>query len=227
MKKNTSIIIISLFTVVTSILLLLLVNKTINSKAEEEKDVIASSDTKEIMKIEDEKEITYLINDKSNDLSYSWTFKKDSEYNKSVKENLIINLDLGLNIDTNNSVEKIDNIITKKEKTVISFTHHGKLPTKATVRINVNDKYKDGEKLYLYYLNEETGNIEFIDKGINVQNGYVEFKIDHCSSYFLTASIVQEAVNNPKNINLVIIIMVVVVISLVAVTLFQSGRKRK
>ncbi|MEG2457840.1 MAG: hypothetical protein RSB41_03010 [Bacilli bacterium] len=227
MKKNTSIIIISLFTVVTSILLLLLVNKTINSKAKEEKDVIASSDTKEIMKIEDEKEITYLINDKSNDLSYSWTFKKDSEYNKSVKENLIINLDLGLNIDTNNSVEKIDNIITKKEKTVISFTHHVKLPTKATVRINVNDKYKDGEKLYLYYLNEETGNIEFIDKGINVQNGYVEFKIDHCSSYFLTASIVQEAVNNPKNINLVIIIMVVVVISLVAVTLFQSGRKRK
>ena len=52
---------------------------------------------------------------------------------------------------------------------------------------------------------------------IKVKDGYVEFSIDHCSDYFLTAAIVQEAVGNPKNINYIIIGLLVVVLLLVAV----------
>ena len=118
----------------------------------------------------------------------------------------------------------LHDIVSNQDKLVISFEHHGALPSKAKIKLDVSDKYSNGESLYLYYLNEEKGQIEYIKKDIIVKNGYVEFEIDHCSDYFLTSSIVQDAVNNPKNINLIIVVMVVVIIVLIAATLFQNKK---
>ncbi len=116
-------------------------------------------------------------------------------------------------------------MIKNKDALLINFDYHGLLPTKANVEINVDGKYKDGDSLYLYYINEEKSQIEYIDRNLIVRNGLVDFEIDHCSNYFLTASIVQDAVNNPKNINLIIVVMVIVIIVLIAATLFQNKKK--
>ena len=120
--------------------------------------------------------------------------------------------------------KNLDSLVTNEDKLIVSFEHHGKLPTKAKVKIDVSDKYTNGSMLYLYYLNEEERQVEYIDKGLSVINGKVEFEIEHCSNYFLTASIVQDAVNNPKNVNLIIIVMVVVIIVLIGATLFQNKK---
>ena len=60
---------------------------------------------------------------------------------------------------------------------------------------------------------------------LEVNNGYVEFNIDHCSNYFLTAAVVNDAVNNPKSVNYIIIGLGVIVFILIAVTLSQSKNK--
>ena len=60
--------------------------------------------------------------------------------------------------------------------------------------------------------------IEYITRDGEVKNGYVEFQIEHCSDYFLTAAIVNDAVNNPKSVNFIIIGLIVVVFILIAVT---------
>ncbi len=226
MKKNTSIIIVFALTLIVAILLIFLITeKKQNLETEETNQYIASSNIKEIKKVESDREITYIIEDHANNLTYSWTFEKNEEYMNSIKENIKLEMDLGLDIITNSTNTTIDKLVSNDDKLIIEFSHHGQLPTKATIRLQVGQKYADGEKLYLYYLNEETNKIEFISDEIFVTNGYVEFSIDHCSSYFLTATIVQEAVNNPKNVNIVIAVMGIVIIILIASMLFNKSDK--
>jgi len=82
----------------------------------------------------------------------------------------------------------------------------------------------NGQKLYLYYYNDENDTIEYIAHNIKVVDGYIDFEIDHCSDYILTTTIVNSAVNNPKNMNYIIVGMVIVVIGLAAVTVFKTKR---
>ena len=107
---------------------------------------------------------------------------------------------------------------------IISFDYHGALPLKSTVRINVSNKFKNGDSLYLYYYNPDNDGIEYIAHNVDVKNGYVEFQIEHCSDYFLTAAVVNDAVNNPESVNYIIIGLIVIVFILVAITLIQSKK---
>ena len=223
MKKNGSIIIISLLIIVIIGLIIYIV-KDINYNKTLEKNIISQNTIINMTKTETNDEVTYEIINKKKNLTYSWTFKKDDNYKTALKDKMEIDINMGLNILTNIENETLNNMVDNQDKLVIAFEHHGELPTNAKIKIDVSDKYKDGEKLYLYYLNEEKNLIEYIDNNLPVKDGYVEFEIEHCSNYFLTASIVQDAVGNPKNINLIIIVMVVVIIVLIAATLFQNKK---
>ncbi len=222
MKKNYSIIIISLLVVMVICLLYLLLKKKPESLTP--KNIIATNEVVSITKTELSDSVVYEVIDNQKGLTYSWTFEKNEAINKSLKENMEIDVNLNLNVLTSLKNSELDSKVTNEDKLIVSFEHHGKLPSKAKISLNVNGKYKNGEKLYLYYYNEEEGQIEFIEKDLTVKNGKVEFEIDHCSNYLLTGSIVQDAVNNPKNINLIIIIMVVVIIVLIGATLFQNKK---
>lgn len=184
---------------------------------------INNNEPYKILKTEKTNEIIYNVIDYERNLTYSWSFLKD-DYTKPLADSLIMDINLRLNIDaiTNNT-----NIINEKvaeNKLIVSFDYHGELPTKATVRINVSDKFKNGDKLYLYYYNPELDQIEFMEKNILVKDGYAEFTIEHCSDYFLTGAVVNEAVGNPKSINYVIIALGAVVFILIAITLKQSKK---
>lgn len=166
----------------------------------------------------------YEIKDYERDLEYSWKFQKEENQNISVEDSLYIEEDLRLSLDADTKdTEKIKEEVSQ-DKLIITFDYHGDLPLDTTVKINVQDKFQNGEKLYLYYYNPELDQIEYIDHGVEVKNGYVEFQIDHCSDYFLTAAVVNDAVNNPQSINYIIIGLAVVVFILIAITLFQSKK---
>lgn len=224
MKKSWSLVVIS-FAV---ILLISLITYTFKTKKELEESKnykkIANNTVINISKTETGDEVIYDVIDNSKKLSYSWTFNKDEGYEKALKSNMELDLNLKLDVLTSLEDKNLDSLVTNEDKLIVSFEHHGKLPTKAKVKIDVSDKYTNGSMLYLYYLNEEERQVEYIDKGLSVINGKVEFEIEHCSNYFLTASIVQDAVNNPKNVNLIIIVMVVVIIVLIGATLFQNKK---
>ena len=166
----------------------------------------------------------YEIKDYERDLEYSWKFQKEENQNISVEDSLYIEEDLRLSLDADTKdTEKIKEEVSQ-DKLIITFDYHGDLPLDTTVKINVQDTFQNGEKLYLYYYNPELDQIEYIDHGVEVKNGYVEFQIDHCSDYFLTAAVVNDAVNNPQSINYIIIGLAVVVFILIAITLFQSKK---
>lgn len=222
MKKHLNIIVIATLSVLVCLLLIFLVKHKLDEKKQSE--YISEASGTKIMKVEGSKEITYVIEDYDKNLTYSWSFNKDENYKNALKDGMNLDIDLKLSVLTNEYNKSIEQKVSNDDKLIISFNHHGQLPSKATIRLQVNERFKDGKKLYLYYYNPEKDEIEFIDKGLVVKNGYVEFEIEHCSDYLLTASVVQEAVNNPKNINLVIVGMVVVVIVLVGTTLFQSKK---
>lgn len=168
-----------------------------------------------------EKEITedrVIVNIKEKDgsLYYSWSFKKEK-----IKDNTI---DLNFEISFNSPKEKeIDSKSEKnKDKMYLSFTHHGLLPSEATINVYVGNKYKEGEKLYLYYYNESTNEIEYVDKALKVKKGYVTFSIEHCSEYFLTGAVVNNAKGNPKTLNHIIVVLGLFIFGLACIMLFSK-----
>lgn len=178
-----------------------------------------------ILKTETSDSYYYEVKDTERDLEYSWRFLKEKDQNISVEDSLYIEEDLRLSLDADTMDTRTIHQMVNQEKLIISFDYHGALPLETSVRINVSDRFRDGENLYLYYYNPESDNIEYIAHNVKVQDGYVEFQIDHCSDYFLTAAVVNDAVNNPQSVNYIIIGLIVVVFILVAITLFQSKNK--
>lgn len=229
MKNNKALIIISILLCVTLIALGITISKLVTKNTEEETDksseVLANNSGTRIMKVESESYISYIVEDYERDLTYTWQFEKTNEFYNNVNENLEIDMNLRLSLDAYNEVTKDINNRVDQNKLIVTFDHHGKLPSNATVRVNVADRFKNGEDLYLYYYNEETSQIEYMEHHLEVHDGYVEFNIDHCSNYFLTAAVVNDAVNNPKSVNYIIIGLGVIVFILIAVTLSQSKNK--
>ena len=209
-KKHLCNITKAIFLVVLSFLLAL---ETTNAKAVS------------ILKTETSDSYYYEVKDTERDLEYSWRFLKEKDQNISVEDSLYIEEDLRLSLDADTMDTRTIHQMVNQEKLIISFDYHGALPLETSVRINVSDRFRDGENLYLYYYNPESDNIEYIAHNVKVQDVYVEFQIDHCSDYFLTAAVVNDAVNNPQSVNYIIIGLIVVVFILVAITLFQSKNK--
>lgn len=159
-------------------------------------------------------EIVIDLVEKDTGLSYSWSFDKSK-----IKEKIKLNF----NIDFESTKkEQIDNAAGDNDKIYLSFSHHGTLPTNTKIRVDVSSKFKNGERLYLYYYNEETNKAEFVADNIVVSDGYAEFEIDHCSEYFLTDAIVNDTVNNPRTINKIIIALFLLVMILMCYTLFRK-----
>jgi len=198
--------------------------KTVELERFSDNSVAYNNRKTKIEKLETRDYYYYKIEDYERNLIYSWQFEKDESKNISVEDSMYITEDLRLSLDANTSgANRITNKVDQK-KLIISFDYHGDLPLKTTVKIDVRDKFKNGESLYLYYYNPENDDIEYIMHNVEVMDGYVEFQIDHCSDYFLTAAVVNDAVNNPESVNYIIIGLIVVVFILIAVTLVQSKK---
>ena len=232
MKKKLQIFITIVFTAVTVSCLCTLglsslflpKTKTISLTDTFEPILAMENEKTKMTKTETKDYYYYEIKDYERDLEYSWKFQKEEDQKISIEDSLFIEEDLRLSLDAKTEdTEKINEEVDQN-KLIISFDYHGNLPLDTTVKVNVQDKFSNGEKLYLYYYNPELDQIEYIDHGVEVKNGYVEFHIDHCSDYFLTAAVVNDAVNNPQSINFIIIGLVVVVFILIAITLFQSKK---
>jgi len=198
--------------------------KTIELSQFQDNTVAYQNQKTKIEKTETKDYYYYSIEDYERNLSYSWQFEKEKNQNISVEDSLYITEDLRLSIDSKTSgADKIEDKVDQK-KLIISFDYHGALPLKTTVKINVANRFKNGESLYLYYYNPENDNIEYITHNVVVKDGFVEFQIEHCSDYFLTAAVVNDAVNNPESVNYIIIGLIAVVFILIAVTLIQSKK---
>ena len=175
---------------------------------------ISASDN--LLKTETKDRVIF-VKDQDGKFLYSWKFDKE-EYEKNE-----FDFDLEIKFDSNNK-SKIESLMKNDVKAkYVSFNYHGELPAEASIKIPVSDMYNDGQKLNLYYYNEEKNEIELVSDTIKVVNGYVNFNIDHCSDYFLTLSIVNETGGSNNN-GMIIMGMIIVIVGLIGYTLMKNQK---
>ena len=126
------------------------------------------------------KNLTVGVVDDNNQLQYSWTFAA-SEIKDTTKD-----VDLTISFDSDRQ-EKIEKLTGETDSLYINFAYHGNLPGTSTVKLYVGNKYGNDEKVYIYYYDEEEDKVLMVGrKPLTVKEGYVEFSITHCSTYFLS-----------------------------------------
>jgi hypothetical protein len=74
----------------------------------------------------------------------------------------------------------------------LHFAHSGQLPGPFAYTFKA-DANKPGDTLYLYFFYDWSGVAEGVQSAVVDENGYVTFRIYHCSSYFATGSMLQGA----------------------------------
>ena len=133
------------------------------------------------------KDITVGVVNSKDYLLYSWTFKA------ATLNNTDKNVDLTLNVsDTKN--DDIVALTGVDELVYLNFAYHGELPGTATLHTYVGKWFQNGDVVYLYYYNEELNRVEVVgdNEGLKVVDGYVDFDINHCSTYFLSGHTADE-----------------------------------
>lgn len=169
------------------------------------------------------KEIVFNYINEKNTLLYSWSIKGND-----IKDIYDINTKIEINSNFKSKIEKASNYANGL---YLNFSHNGKLPNETKIKIFVGDKYKDGDKVNVYYYDEKNDKLNLKYNDVVVLNGYAEFDIKHCSSYLLSKSIITNDVdkkikeNNP--IYTVIIIVVGIIISILLGMLLHSKLKEK
>lgn len=167
----------------------------------------------DISKIITSDKVVVELLEKDTDESYSWSFEKDK-----IGESIALNF----NIDFESSKEDEINLLTNNiDKTYLSFSHHGSLPSSADLKVYIGNKYENGQKLNLYYYNDKKNEVELIKENIEVKDGYVEFPIEHCSEYFLSGAIVNNPKQVSKNMNYIIIGLFFTIMILLTYTMFR------
>ncbi len=83
------------------------------------------------------------------------------------------------------------------------FKHHGALPGKATLMVDLGAKYKS-KTLYLHYYNPEMDRNEYYGKVTTNSRGTVAFKVDHFSTYILAPKILRNSVDKSGEVNIAV-----------------------
>ena len=160
-------------------------DKLVTTKNTKKVDVVTNKApviSADIFKLVDNnsKNLTVGVVDDNNQLQYSWTFAA-SEIKDTTKD-----VDLTITFDSDRQ-EKIEKLTGETDSLYINFAYHGNLPGTSTVKLYVGNKYGNNEKVYIYYYDEEEDKVLMVGrKPLTVKDGYVEFSITHCSTYFLS-----------------------------------------
>lgn len=157
--------------------------------------------------------------DKKNNLLYSWNLNSESidEKNK---------YDFGISFASENQ-NRILELTNYSEMININFNHSGILPNETKIKIYVGDKFEDSEKLNLYYYNKDNEVMESIAKKLNVEEGFVEFELDHCSEYILTRATLHDFTNNINVFFITTIAEGLVIITLLVLFIYKEKINKK
>lgn len=149
------------------------------------------------------------------------------------------NIDYKVTFDTDNSTLK--ELIGSNKNIILNFSHSGELPTGTVFNIYVGNTFANGSSLYLYYYNS-SNELELNSKDLTVTEGYVNIPLDHCSTYVLLNTSLENKPDNQEpttpdtpntnksNNNLILYVSIgggVLLIILVVVIVITSKNKKK
>lgn len=165
--------------------------------------------TKEVLKkIKDNKKIVNLNNyDEDKNLIYTWIIN-----GSTIEEELEFNPNVSF---TSKYIEEIGSISNYADGFYANFAHSGNLPEGTKIKIYVGDKFSDNSVVNIYNYNEKENTLIPITNNINIENGYVEFDIEHCSEYFITKANVN--LTNSSNFNIFTIVSIIELIIIILI----------
>ena len=130
-----------------------------------------------------------------------WIFQGSDIVNDSKDIDLRVSMEF-ITQSTGEAAEAIEELVEEKKTVILRFPENGVLPGKAKVRVKADysmRQYLGGEGIYVYYF-DNTAN-ELVPIAANLvltDDDYIEFEIEHCSYYIMTAGQVQKEEEPPK-----------------------------
>lgn len=201
-----------------------------NSENTIKEDRTVKLDNPKIIKKDD---ITLLIDDNNlNSITYEiyngdimpYSIKFLKESLKSVQE---YNLEIKLNEIDDTIFKNIDNILSKHIYKTFNVTNLTEFPTTAITKIKVDDKYNDGNALWLYYYNSDTKKLEYADNNLIVEDSYVTLNINKGGQYVLTDKEIKNFKNNIDIKKYIIFsISILCLIAIFSLILIKKDKKR-
>lgn len=193
----------------TSVLTLTSGQGTSNTGTADSALQLSDSKFEELKNSETVTDLQINVQSTSNETDVVWNFAKEDL--KEDYEGDSVNLGVAFTF-TDFEYDTINEIVRKTQEEwgtesetlgsiayqAMCFSHSGDLPGTATVKIRMNESLLDYyanhgnsmDDFKIYYFNEETGVLEKMERNIEVvqENGtyYMQFQIDHCSSYLVT-----------------------------------------
>lgn len=193
----------------TSVLTLTSGQGTSNTNTADSALQLSDSKFDELKESETVTDLQINVQSTSNETDVVWNFAKDDL--KEDYEGDSINLGVAFTF-TDFEYDTINEIVRKTQEEggtesetlgsiayqAMCFTHSGDLPGMATVKVRMNESLLDYyashgnsmEDFKIYYFNEDSGMLETMDKEIEVVvidgTYFMQFQIDHCSSYLVT-----------------------------------------
>ncbi len=121
-------------------------------------------------------DVIYEFVDTNEKVQYAWNFKVKN-FNKGMKD---AKVDLGIAINSSVSYGYNNGLS-------LNFNQVGKLPMEASVKVDVSNNFKVGDKVYLYIYNAETKKLQCVpnSKYIVDEDGYVILNIITGADYVL------------------------------------------
>lgn len=166
-------------------------------------------------------DLIYNILDDKNNIKYSWYFNKDDIKNG-------VNFNLSVRLDQSELKEEIDRASNNVRATYISLENKDNFPGKATLSLNLNDRYSNGKKLWLYYYNEQTKKLEYVDRDIVLKDNIIKFDVEKGNEYILTEGEIINTVENPQTgINLVFTIVGLATVLIVSAYVFINTTEKR
>lgn len=101
-------------------------------------------------------------------------------------------LDLGMDMKVD---EKLSEATGDKDVYQLHFNHDGQFPCKISYTFKATES-SPGDIVYLYYYYGTAGVIEGQASATVDENGFVTFDIYHCSSYFVSDTVIEGSINS-------------------------------
>lgn len=117
----------------------------------------------------------------------------------------------------------IDELTNYAKGILLNFEENLTLPANTTLRLYVSSMYKDGDKVTLYYYDKVKNKLTVSSKDLLVENGQIEFALDHTSTYFLS----QTEIKTVSSLDYVFVIVSIVEACIIVLLLIIKRRPRK
>lgn len=191
-------------------------NNILNDATIKEAQIIVNNDGKitkdDLNSIKDSKKTISLdFYDSDKNLLYSWII--DGNKLGNIND---FNTNISFKSEAIKNIGKLSNYADGK---YFHFEQNGNIPKGIKIKLYVGDKFDNNSLVNVYYYNENT--LDLIKNDLKVDNGYIEFDIEHCSEYFVTMATITSSASKTNTFIIISIVELVLLITLVILDYFK------